>query len=213
MSIYSVSSVNMHTELLWAFIIIFTIDSIAPGPAVAMVMARGASIGWRKTIPFIAGLVVGDLFLFLMALTGLVALAKTLGPLFLIVKWVGVIYLLFLAYSMWTADVEYEEVKAGNENGFRSFLLATCLPLGNPKAVGFYVALLPAFMDVEMLAPTTAIHFSLVIVTIWSTVLISYTLLADAGRKYLKTASLRRWLNRGSAGAMLSAAGVVAFQE
>ena len=203
----------MHAELLWAFILIYTIDSIAPGPAVAMVIARGASIGFYKTLPFIAGLVLGDFFLFGLALAGLVALAKTLGPLFLVVKWIGVFYLLFLAYKMWTAECRDSESSAGIETGYRSFFLATFLPLGNPRAVGFYVALLPAFMDIEKLSAAIAIEFSLVVVVVWSSVLMLYTALADAGRKYLKTSSAQKWLNRGSAGAMLSAAGAVAFRD
>jgi len=157
--------------------------------------------------------VIGDLFLFLMALTGLVTLAKIMGPLFIVVKWVGVLYLLFLAYKMWTADTDYDGLETGSDDGLRSFFMAIFLPLGNPKAVGFYVALLPAFMDIEKLSLATATYFSLVIVVVWGVVLIGYTMLADAGRRYLKTVSARKWLNRGSAGAMLSTAGVVAFRE
>ena len=79
----------MHLDLLWAFILIFTIDSIAPGPAVAMVMSRGASVGLSRTLPFIAGLVIGDLLLFIMALIGLVTLVKSLGPLFFLARRLG----------------------------------------------------------------------------------------------------------------------------
>jgi len=203
----------MQHDLLWAFILIFTIDSIAPGPAVAMVMSRGASVGLARTIPFIAGLVLGDLILFAMALLGLVALAKTFGPLFFIIKWVGVCYLLYLAYSMWSAKPRSDTDVPAEGHGMRSFVLALFLPLGNPKAVGFYVALLPAFMDVEKLSLTTALNFCLAIVLIWSLVLIGYTAVADKGRRYLKNSSAQKWLNRGSASAMVAAAGTVAFRN
>lgn len=203
----------MQQELLWAFFIIFAIDSIAPGPAVAMVMSRSASDGLGKTIPFIAGLVVGDLLLFLMALLGLVALVKTLGPLFVVIKWLGVAYLVYLAYKMWFSKPVKLNSAAEKNHGLNDFLLAIILPLGNPKAVGFYVALLPAFMDVKQLSIATAINFGLVIVIVWSSVLAGYALIADQGRKRLKPGTAMKWLNRGSAGAMLGAAGTIAFRE
>lgn len=203
----------MQQEILWAFVIIFAIDSIAPGPAVAMVMSRGASIGLARTLPFIAGLVIGDLLLFCMALLGLAALAKSFVALFFLIKWIGVCYLLYLAYAAWTAKPVTTDVASTGPTGTRSFLLALFLPLGNPKAVGFYVALLPAFMDVEELTLASAMYFCLVIVSIWSLVLIFYTALADQGRRYLRDTSALQWLNRGAAGAMVGAAGTVAFRD
>lgn len=203
----------MQQEILWAFVIIFTIDSITPGPAVAMVMSRGASIGLTRTLPFIAGLVVGDLLLFCMALLGLAALAKSFVTLFFFIKWIGVGYLLYLAYTAWTAKPVSADITPAGGTGIRSFLLALFLPLGNPKAVGFYVALLPAFMDVEELTLASAVNFSLAIVLIWSLVLIFYTALADQGRRYISETDALKWLNRGAAGAMVGAAGTVAFRD
>ena len=203
----------MQEGLLWAFVIIYAIDSITPGPAVAMVMSRGASIGITRTLPFIAGLVFGELFLFFMALLGLASLAKSYVTLFSVIKWIGVGYLLYLAYAAWTAKPVTADVVPTGGTGLPSFLLALFPPLGNPKAVGFYVALLPAFIDVETLTLASAANFSLAIVLIWSLVLIFYTSLADQGRRYLRETSALKWLNRSAAGAMVGAAGAVAFRD
>lgn len=203
----------MQQELIFVFIIIFTLDSIAPGPAVAMVMSRGASIGLVRTLPFIAGLVIGDLFLFLLALLGLAALAATLGPLFFVIKWLGVCYLLYLAYNTWNAKLSKLDATTTSEDGWSSFGLALILPLGNPKAVGFYIALLPTVMDVSHLSVSTAIQFTLAIIVIWSTVLAFYTAIADRGRRYFNNSSMQKWLNRGASGAMVGAAGTIAFRE
>jgi len=203
----------MQLDMLWAFIIIYTLDSITPGPATAMVMSRGASIGLTRSLPFIAGLVIGDLVLFLAALLGLVALAQAYAPIFLIIKWVGVCYLLYLAYSSWTAKPGVYDIQPVAGTGCRSFFLALLYPLGNPKAVGFYVALLPAFMDLESLSIVTALNFSVVIVVIWGLVLVGYAALADQGRKRFKGSVAQKWLNRCAAIAMLGAAGTVASQS
>ncbi len=203
----------MQPELLWAFFIIFTIDSIAPGPAIAMVMSRGASAGLIRTLPFIAGLVIGDLFLFGMALLGLVALAKTYSGLFLIVKWIGIGYLLYLAYNAWSAGSSSTSIEPPNSHGLRSFTLALALPLGNPKAVGFYLALLPAFMNIEVLSIATALSFGLTIVVVWTSVLVFYTFLADRGRRMASGTKAIKWLNKFAAMSMLGAAGAVAFRS
>jgi len=203
----------MQQELIIVFILIFTLDSIAPGPAVAMVMSRGASIGLLRTLPFIAGLVIGDIFLFVGALLGLAALAAALGPLFLVIKWLGVCYLLYLAYSTWNAEVSSLEAVEVGPGGWRSFGLALILPLGNPKAVGFYVALLPTVMDISHLTFSTAVQFTAAIIVIWGSVLVFYTAIADGGRRYFNNSSMQKWLNRGAAGALAGAAGTIALRE
>lgn len=203
----------MQTDLLLAFVLIFTLDSLTPGPAVALVVSRGASVGLPRTIPLIMGLVLGDLLLFVLALAGLAALAATLGPYFIVVKWVGVFYLLFLAYRLWSASSANRATRSTTAEGWRSFGLGIVLPLANPKAVGFYAALLPAFMDVSELSFVTALEFGLAIVLIWGSVLIGYSALADFGRKRITGSSVQKWINRGSAGALLGVAGTIALRE
>ena len=204
----------MQHDLLIAFVVVFTIDSVTPGPAVAMVMSRGASIGLARTLPFIAGLVLGDLLLFGLALAGLAALAAALGPLFALVKWVGIAWLLHLAWRAWTADPTTPlEDSAPSGDARRSFAMGTILPLGNPKAVGFYAALLPAVMDVGALAWSSALQFGVAIVVVWAGTLAGYAAMADRGRSLLSTPSARRWLNRGAAGAMVGAAGTIAVRD
>jgi len=203
----------MQQELLLVFILIYTLDSISPGPAVAMVMSRGASVGLFRTLPFIAGLVLGDVFLFGLALFGLAAAAAALGPLFTAIKWIGVFYLLYLAYSTWNTEPSKHNTESTNSGGWKSFGLAFLLPLGNPKAVGFYLALLPTVMDVSHLTVAAAIKFTAVIFFVWGTVLIFYTGIADTGRRYFNNSSFQKWMNRGAAGAMAGAAGTIAFRE
>ena len=203
----------MQTDLLLAFVLIFALDSLTPGPAVALVMSRGASVGLPRTMPLIVGLVLGDLFLFVLALAGLAALAAALGPYFIVVKWLGVFYLLFLAYRLWGASLTDASTKSTTAEGWRSFGLGIVLPLANPKAVGFYAALLPAFMDVSELSFVTALEFGLAIVLIWGSVLIGYSALADRGRRRFTGSSVQKWINRGSAGALLGVAGTIALRE
>jgi len=143
--IHTERSALMQLEYLLLFALVFFIDSVIPGPAVAMVMSRGATVGVRRTIPFIAGLVVGDIFLFICALLGVVVLLNAFAPLFVFLKWLGIGYLLYLAYKLWNSKHAIQLRKTENTDTFKTFGLGLILPLANPRAVGFYVAVLPSF--------------------------------------------------------------------
>lgn len=200
-------------ESLLAFALIYTIDSVTPGPAVAMVTVRGATMGVRRTAPFIIGLVVGDLFLFAIAAAGLIALAAALGPLFYIIKWVGVGYLVYLAYQMWNAAPVIIPAEPQQGEGLRSFGIATLLPLGNPKAVGFYIALLPTVLDVSALTVLAYVELAIAVVIIWGASLFGYAAAASRAGELLKKPKAQRALNRCSACTMLGVAGTIAVRE
>ena len=203
----------MQTEYLFAFALIFTLDSISPGPAVATVIAKGSTIGLARTLPFVAGLVLGDLMLFVLAIAGLVALAAALGPLFVVVKWVGVAYLLWLAWRMWNATPTEVATSRQSGEGWRLFGVGCLIPFGNPKAIGFYVALLPTVIDVTEITWRIAVPFSLVIVVVWTLVLAAYAGFAERASHLLTAESARRWLNRCAAGAIIGAAGTIAARQ
>lgn len=203
----------LPVEHLLAFALIYTIDSITPGPAVAMVTVRGATMGVKRTAPFIAGLVVGDLLLFAIAAAGLIALAAALGPLFFLIKWAGVCYLIYLAYQLWNAEPVIMPSEPQKGEGFRSFGMATMLPLGNPKAVGFYIALLPTVLDVSTLTPLAYVELSAVVIVIWGASLFGYASAASRASELLKKPSAQRLMNRGSACTMLGVAGTIAVRE
>lgn len=64
-------------ELVKVSTLIFLLDSISLGPAVAAVVARSVTTGLARTTLFVMGLVVGVLILFVMAVLGLAARARS----------------------------------------------------------------------------------------------------------------------------------------
>lgn len=200
-------------EGLIAFTLVFAIDSVSPGPAAAAVVARGAATGLRRTLPFIAGLVIGDLVLFALAVAGLAALAQALGPLFTVVKWLGVAYLLYLAWKLWHAAPTTAAAEAPRGEGRRLLVLGSVLPLGNPKAIGFYVALLPSVLDVSALSLGACLTLAVVIVLVWSLVLGGYAVAAERAGRLFTTPRAQVWINRTAAGAMAGAAGTIAARS
>ncbi|MEN0042018.1 MAG: LysE family translocator [Pseudomonadota bacterium] len=208
----NVKGPTVQLEYLIAFTTIFLIDSVSPGPATTAVMAKGTTTGWKRTLPFITGLVVGDLILFGLAVLGLAALAVSMGALFAIIKWLGIAYLLWLAWRMWHLPPRTFDAEPPRQDGWKLLTFGTLLPLGNPKAIGFYVAILPTVMDVTVIAAKDATLLALIIAIVWFGVLLGYATMADKASHLVRRPRAQRWFNRAASGSMVAAAGTVAMQ-
>ena len=152
---------TLHT-LLW-FIGAEVIFSITPGPAVLLISAYGFRGGLRAAFAANAGIQSGNAIYIVISALGLGALLATSALAFDVIKWLGAAYLVFLgARTIW---------RAGKTNENRPTLLgkpyvqALLTQLGNPKAVLFFGAFLPQFLDPHApLAPQYAEMFAVIMV-------------------------------------------------
>ncbi|HUQ08666.1 MAG TPA: LysE family translocator [Steroidobacteraceae bacterium] len=196
---------------LLTFCAVYTLAVATPGPGIAAIVARSLAHGMKGAPAFIAGFVVGDMVWFSIAATGLAALAKAAAWLFIGIKWAGVAYLLYLAYRLWTAPAERVEVKGDDrQHGWRAFVASLMLTLANPKAILFFLALLPTVVDLTTLTVASFLEISAAICLLLPLVLGAYVVLAAKARRMFTTPSAVRKLNRGSGVAMATAAVVVA---
>lgn len=197
---------------LLTFCAVYALAVATPGPGIAALIARSLAHGSRGAPAFIAGFVVGDLVWFTIAATGLAALAKTAEMLFVGIKWVGVAYLLYLAYRLWTAPAEQFEVRDddGRQHGWRAFMASLMLTLANPKAILFFLALLPTVIDLASMNLLRFVEISACIAVLLPLVLGTYVFLAAKAREMFTTPKSVRRLNRGSGLAMAGAAVVIA---
>lgn len=196
---------------LLTFCAVYALCVAAPGPGVAAVIARGLAHGMKGAPAFVLGFMVGDLVWFGVAATGLAAVARTAATLFVVIKWIGVAYLLWLAYKLWTAPASRVEVEADDsQHGWRAFVASFVLTLGNPKAILFFLALLPTVIDLASLNLVRFLEISAVMCLVLPAVLFAYSLLAAKARQLFTTPHAVKRLNRGSGAAMAGAALVVA---
>jgi threonine/homoserine/homoserine lactone efflux protein len=196
---------------LLTFCAVYTLAVATPGPGIAAIVARSLAHGFKGAPAFIAGFVVGDMVWFSIAATGLAALAKTAAWLFIGIKWAGVAYLLYLAWRLWTAPVERVEVKGDErQHGWRAFVASLMLTLANPKAILFFLALLPTVVDLTTLTVVSFLEISAAICVLLPLVLGAYVVLAAKARQMFTTPRSVRKLNRSSGVAMATAAVVVA---
>ena len=197
---------------LLTFCAVYALAVAAPGPGIAAIIARGLAHGTKGAPAFIGGFVAGDLVWFAIAATGLAALARTAATLFVAIKWAGVAYLLFLAYKLWTAPAKQVEVQSDDrkQHGWNAFLASLMLTLANPKAILFFLALLPTVVDLQSMNAVRFLEISAAIIVVQPIVLGSYAFLAARARELFTTPAAVRRLNRTSGVAMAGAAVVVA---
>ncbi len=80
-----------------------TVAAASPGPGIAAIVARVLGRGTQGAAAFTAGLAIGDVVWLTFAVTGLAVLAQTFHGVFLVVKYAGAAYLLYLAWKLWSA--------------------------------------------------------------------------------------------------------------
>jgi threonine/homoserine/homoserine lactone efflux protein len=204
---------NMHG--LAALCVIYLIAVATPGPGIAATVARALARGTQGLPAFIAGFVVGDLTWFTFAATGMAALAHAAHGVFTAVKYLGALYLLYLAFRMWTTPVQAlatETEVVRREGALRVFAGSLALTLGNPKAMVFYLALLPTVIDLQSMTFGVFAQVALVIFVILSGVLLAYAVAAARARRIFRNERALKWLNRTSGTVMAGAAVGVAAQ-
>jgi threonine/homoserine/homoserine lactone efflux protein len=182
-----------------------------PGPSVAALVARVISKGARDVLPFLFGMWAGDAIWLTCAIAGLSAIAESFYHAFVVIKWLGILYLLYLAWKMWFArpDVEEEELPQARSRS-RMFLTGLAIALGNPKIMMFYIALLPSIIDIRAVSFGGWAELVVTLIVVLAVVDFTWMFLAAKARGFLKSPRAVRIANRASAATMAGAAMAIA---
>lgn len=125
-----------------------------PSASVALVVTRSATLGIANGIAVSAGIVLGDLVFIILAILGLSIVAETMGSLFMVIKYLGATYLLWLGFTLLTSKSTPTitvHKTAGKRSIVASLLAGLVLTLGDIKAIIFYVSLFPVFINLSAL--------------------------------------------------------------
>jgi threonine/homoserine/homoserine lactone efflux protein len=194
---------SWHSFLLYCSV--YAVVILVPGPGVVAMVARALGAGFRACIPAAIGTAVGDLIWVTLSAFGLALVAKAMGGLFLLVKLAGAAYLVLIAYRYWTAPVaDLPEIATSSaRQGFLSQLSVT---LGNPKAMAFFLALLPTVVDLRHLNAIGYLELCGATAVLIPTIMLAYAALASRVRGLLESKKARGRLNKGAAVIMAGAA-------
>ena len=205
----------MSAYALLVFALIYALAVATPGPGIAAVIARALGRGTQGAAAFIGGFLAGDLIWFCLAALGLAVLAQRAHAVFVLVRFAGAAYLLYLAWRLWHAPAGTLGAAAAprRESALQLFLGTLALTLGNPKTMVFFLAVLPTVVDLGHLRLGGFLRIALVIVLVLPTVLGAYTVFAARARQRLSQPRTVRWLQRGTGAVMVGAAVAVATRS
>jgi threonine/homoserine/homoserine lactone efflux protein len=136
--------------LLSAFLVASFVLAVTPGPGVFYIVARSVALGRRHGLASVAGVALGNLGNAIGASLGLAALFAVSSVAFTLVKYAGVLYLIYLGVqalrSPGTLDAPRQAAPAPLRRAFGDGFVVALL---NPKTAIFFAAFLPQFMSAE----------------------------------------------------------------
>src|SRR6266581_409723 len=198
------------------FLITSLIVVVSPGTGVLYTLAAGLSRGSRASIIAAFGCTLGILPHMAAAIMGLAALLHTSALAFQTLKYLGVAYLLYMA---WSALRERGALRVESEVGARSAIQVTItailINILNPKLSIFFLAFLPQFVSANEPHPLSRmLVLSGVFMLMTFVVFVGYGLFAASIRDHVITRPrVLTWMRRTFAAAFVALGARLAFSE
>ncbi len=146
-------------EMMLAFFVTTAVFAYMPGPAMLYAAAQTIARGRRSGLMASLGIHLGGYAHVLAAAAGLTALFHAVPALYLAVKLLGALYLIWLGISMFRAKAETPALASGEQarkSGRRAFVESVSVEVLNPKTAIFFLAFLPQFVDPSAALPVWA---------------------------------------------------------
>ncbi|WP_421707134.1 LysE family translocator [Algihabitans sp.] len=177
---------------------------LLPGTGVLYTLAYGLGQGWRPSVLAAFGCTLGILPHIVASIAGLAALLHTSALAFQVVKYLGVAYLLYMAWSILRdgGALQVSEKTAAVSSG-KIVANGLLLNVLNPKLSLFFLAFLPQFVPAGAANATgSMLMLAGVFMLLTFVVFVGYGAFASATRHYvISRPAVMRWLRRGFAGA------------
>lgn len=179
--------------LLTSFIIV-----LIPGTGAIYTISTGLFHGWRTSMIAAIGCTLGIVPHLLATILGLALILHTSALLFQGLKWLGVLYLLYLAWMMWRDESALHFEATAPQQPGRIILRAILINLFNPKLTIFFLAFLPLFIVPDGALPVVQmVILSGVFMGLTLVVFLLYGILASSVRAYvINSPQVIRWIQR-----------------
>ena len=183
---------------------------LTPGPVWVALTARAMSGGFTSAAPLAVGVALGDMMWPLAAIFGLTWILSIYGDLLEAMKWVAVAMFVFMGWQLIhhaTRDISADS-RLTRPGALAGFAAGVTVILANPKAILFYMGVLPGFFDLTRVTWADIAAIILVSVTIPMLGNLGMALLIDRARALLRSGTAIARTNR-IAGILMIGVGVV----
>ncbi|MBL8708012.1 MAG: LysE family translocator [Rhodospirillaceae bacterium] len=201
----------MSWENWIAFAAASTVLLIIPGPTILLVISYALGQGWRTAFPMAVGVALGDFTAMTVSMLGVGALLAASATVFIVLKWIGAAYLVWLGIKLWRAGGRLHAKARHDRSTARRMLghawIVTAL---NPKGITFFVAFLPQFIDPTSDFLTQMLIFESTFLLLAFANVMAYALLASRARSAIRNERVVGMVNRVGGGLLVSAGIVTA---
>ena len=191
----------MTIETLFGFVVATSALAISPGPDNIYVLMQSITNGRNYGLATVAGLISGCLVHTTLVAFGVSAIIKNNDTLFLILKILGAVYLLYLAYKVYQSDAE---VALTTENTpkrslWQLFKQGVIMNVLNPKVSIFFLAFFPGFLFSDTLSTVTQFYvlgllFMLTSLIIFSAIAVLSGFISEYLKQNKNTGLVLKWL-------------------
>ena len=200
----SLSEIGLYS---FALLLLF----ITPGPVWVALIARSLKSGFAGAWPLALGVAIGDLCWPALALLSLGQIVSLHGDLIFWLRYIAVAVFVGMGIGLYLAPVHplQAESKLTKEGVLAGFLAGLMVIIGNPKAMLFYIGILPGFFDVSRLQVADIAVIALISALAPFTGNLILGLAVGRARQLIYSVSARRRLNQGSGIILIAVGGLI----
>lgn len=199
----------MHWTTWWLFATTELILCLTPGPAVLYVLSSALKCGARRSVASTLGILAANAVYYVISATGVGALLVASYNLFFAVKWVGAAYLIYLGARALLGRASVLAAPHGarvDRSAWQLLRDGFVLQMSNPKAIVFFTALVPQFIDAHAPVAAQVVILGITSEVIEFSVLLGYGFAAGRASNWAQQPRYAMWTNR-VAGTLLIGAG------
>ena len=178
---------------------------LTPGPVWVVLLARIFSNGWSGGLPLACGVIIADFTWSFLAVISISSISEAIPSITKTLTWVAAGFFLYLAIKLWLKpsydlnDIKLSKVSSKlkfNSIYLESFVTGLLVNFSNPKAILFYISIMPGFFVLNQLTNTDAViiaSISALVPFIGNIILIA---LVSPVRQLMQSPSAQKKLNQ-----------------
>ena len=178
---------------------------LTPGPVWVVLLARIFSNGWSGGFPLACGVIIADFTWSFLAVISISSISEAIPSITKILTWVAAGFFLYLAIKLWLKpsydlnNIKLSKVSSKlkfNSVYLESFMTGLLVNFSNPKAILFYISIMPGFFVLNQLTNTDAVMIASVSALVPFIGNITIIALVSPIRQLMQSPSAQKKLNQ-----------------